>query len=122
MTNVLSPADAALAAWTGTVIKLTAATQENIPIKNLLEVLVIFVDKIICRYCIRSNGVKTPLAVASARTIVTIMNLIVILVVLMLLFGGGGFYLGGPLVGGGGFGLILLVLLVLFFTGGLSRR
>ena len=70
----------------------------------------------------RSYGVKTPLVVMSARTTITIMNLLVVLIVLMLLFGGGGFYLGGPMVGGGGFGLILLILLVLLFTGGLSRR
>ena len=122
MTNVLSPAETESAACTGEAIKLTDARQENIPIKNLVEVVVIFVDMTICRYSIRSNGVKTPLVVVFARTTIGIMNLIIILVVLMLLFGGGGFYLGGPLVGGGGFGLILLILLVLFFTGGLSRR
>jgi hypothetical protein len=68
------------------------------------------------------HGVKTPLVIVPASTILVIMNLLVVLIILMLLFGGGGFYLGGPMVGGGGFGLILLILLVLFFTGGLSRR
>ena len=59
------------------------------------------------------NGVKTPLAVVSARTIITNMNLLVVLIVLMLLFGGGGFCLGGPVVGGVGFGGVLLICLVL---------
>ena len=122
MTKVLSPAETESVARTGTEIKLTTAIQEKIPIRNLVEVLVIFVAMTVCQYSIRSNGVKTPLVVVFARTTVGIMNLLVILLVLMLLFGGGGFYLGGPLVGGGGFGLILLILLVLFFTGCLSRR
>jgi len=87
-----------------------------------VEVWVIIAGITICRYHIRSNGVKPLLVVMCARTKISIMNLLVILVVLMLLFGGGGFYLGGPLVGGGGFGLILLICLILFFTGSLGRR
>ena len=66
---------------------------------------------------IHCYGVKTPLAVAPTRTIITIMSLIVIIIVLVLLFGGGGYYYGGVGFGGGGIVSILVLLLVLRLLG-----
>jgi len=64
-----------------------------------------------------SHRVFTPLAVASTKTTVMIMNLIVLIIVLALLFGGGGYYYGGPGYGGGGLVSILVLLLVLRLLG-----
>jgi uncharacterized protein YbcI len=60
MTNALSPAETESAARAGEEIKVKAARQEKIKVKDRVEVVFIGISVRILRECIRSNGVKTP--------------------------------------------------------------